>query len=301
MALTIGSLFSGIGGIELGFERTGEFRTIWFCENDPYASAVLEKNFPGVINHDDIKKTDWSCVQSSDVLTGGFPCQDISVAGKGKGIKEGTRSGLWLEFLKAIRTLRPRYAVIENVSALALRGLDIVLVGLAEAGYDAEWFVVRASDVGAPHRRERLFIIAHRNDDGASGQTPAEEGRRRMQAEPLHDADPADPRSQRTQGQSKGQVRRFPAFSWCEGIGRVEDLFNRPDIPEPLVCGADDGISRKLDNAIRRERTKCIGNSVVPQVAQVVAERVLELDAMNTSPASLPGRTLGCSSQRGTR
>jgi DNA (cytosine-5)-methyltransferase 1 len=95
------------------------------------------------------------------MLTGGFPCQDISVAGKGKGIREGERSGLWREYAKAIRSLRPRYALIENVSAITQRGLDIVLADLAEAGYDAEWFTLSASDVGAWHRRERIFIFAY--------------------------------------------------------------------------------------------------------------------------------------------
>ena len=167
--LTIGSLFSGIGGLELGLERTGYFRTIWQCENDTYATKVLEKHWSEVRRYGDITKVDWHTVERPDLICGGFPCQDISVAGKGKGIKEGTRSGLWFEFQKVVGILRPQYVLIENVSNLVKRGLDIVLLGLAEEGYDAEWLDIRASDVGAPHRRERIFIIAYPNSNGALG------------------------------------------------------------------------------------------------------------------------------------
>ncbi len=163
MILTVGSLFSGIGGIDLGLERTGEFKTIWFSEVDDYASAVLKKHWSNVPNYGDIKTIPWRKIRKPDVLCGGFPCQDVSIAGKGAGIKEGTRSGLWKEFAKAIRILRPRYALIENVPMLANRGLDIVLSDLAQIGYDAEWNIISASSVGAPHKRERLFIITYPN------------------------------------------------------------------------------------------------------------------------------------------
>lgn len=159
--LTVGSLFSGIGGIELGLEMTGGFRTLWHSEIEPYACEVLAKHWPGVPNLGDITKINWNEIDRPDVICGGFPCQDISVAGKGAGIAEGTRSGLWFEFRRAIGVLRPRYVIIENVSALVIRGLDIVLADLAQAGYDAEWADIRAADVGAPHRRERIFIVAY--------------------------------------------------------------------------------------------------------------------------------------------
>jgi len=162
--LTVGSLFSGIGGIELGLEATGGFRTIWHSEIDEYACKVLAKHWPDVPNHGDITTIDWSRIDAPDVLCGGLPCQDISVAGKGAGIKDGTRSGLWFEFANAIRVLRPRYVLIENVAALIIRGLDIVLGDLAEIGYDAEWATVQAAQVGAPHKRERVFIVAYPQD-----------------------------------------------------------------------------------------------------------------------------------------
>ncbi len=159
--ISVGSLFSGIGGIELGLERTGNFRTEWFVENNGYARAVLRKHWPGLPIHSDITQMDWSKVAPVDMLTGGFPCQDLSYAGKGAGIKEGSRSGLWKEFYRAIRILRPKFVFVENVSALLSRGLDIVLGDLAAIGYDAEWYCVTASSVGAPHRRDRIFIIAY--------------------------------------------------------------------------------------------------------------------------------------------
>jgi DNA (cytosine-5)-methyltransferase 1 len=160
MTLTIGSLFSGIGGLEYGLELTGGFKTIWNCEIEAYPSAVLRKHWPDCQNLGDIKLVDWATVRTPDVLCGGFPCQDISVAGKGAGIKEGTRSGLWSKFAKAIGILRPRYVVIENVPMLANRGLDIVLADIAKEGYDAEWHNISAASVGAWHKRERIFIIA---------------------------------------------------------------------------------------------------------------------------------------------
>lgn len=163
--MKVGSLFSGIGGIELGFEKQG-FTTEWFVECDRYAQTILRKHWPQAKIYDDVAKVDFRTVPKVEVLTGGFPCQDISNAGQRVGI-EGSRSGLWKEFKRAISQVRPRYAFIENVSALTHRGLDTVLCDLAEIGYDAEWYCVRASDVGAWHRRERIFIIAYRTENVA--------------------------------------------------------------------------------------------------------------------------------------
>lgn len=206
--LTVGSLFSGIGGFDLGLERTGHMRTLWFCEQNPYRRAVLAKHWPGVPIHDDVRAlvadTDGEPDQRSrrdmgrrravvaavqgqsessgvgetsessdeterpmsvpvpyvDVLCGGFPCQDLSVAGKGAGI-EGARSGLWAEFARIIGELRPRYVIVENVPALLARGMGRVLGDLAACGYDAEWDCIPASALGAPHRRDRVWIVAY--------------------------------------------------------------------------------------------------------------------------------------------
>lgn len=165
--LTVGSLFSGIGGIELGLERTKYFKTLWFVENNGFCQRILKKHWPDVPIFGDISEIDWTTMPRAHMLAGGFPCQDISTANpRGEGI-EGSRSGLWKEYAKAIGILRPKYALIENVPALVNRGLNVVLADLAEAGYDAEWFDLRASDFGALHRRGRIFIIAHRGHAGA--------------------------------------------------------------------------------------------------------------------------------------
>ncbi|KKU10800.1 MAG: hypothetical protein UX13_C0003G0012 [Candidatus Woesebacteria bacterium GW2011_GWB1_45_5] len=146
----------------MGFEREG-FQTSWFVENDPYCQAILRKHWPKTPIYGDIKKLDFTKLEHVDILTGGFPCQDISVAGKRKGMA-GSRSGLWSEFSRAIGEIRPRYVVVENVPNLVNLGLEQVLADFARAGYDTEHFMLRASSFGAVHRRKRIFIIATRCD-----------------------------------------------------------------------------------------------------------------------------------------
>jgi DNA (cytosine-5)-methyltransferase 1 len=155
-------LFSGIGGFALGAYWAGlRFDTHYFSEIDDYAIKIYQKRFPDAIGLGDITKIRGSNLPEGEwIISGGFPCQDISVAGKGAGLA-GKRSGLWYEYARIIGELRPRYAIMENVGALSFRGLDAVLGSLAEIGYDAEWQDIRASDVGAPHRRERLWIVAY--------------------------------------------------------------------------------------------------------------------------------------------
>src|SRR5512139_1947664 len=156
-------LFSGIGGFSLGLERAG-MRTVAFCEIEPFCRAVLRKHWPDIPIYEDVRSLTAERLAadgiSVDVICGGFPCQDISVAGKGAGI-EGGRSGLWSEYARIIGELRPRYVIVENVAALLGRGLDRVLGDLAEIGYDAEWHCIPASYVGAPHRRDRVWIVAY--------------------------------------------------------------------------------------------------------------------------------------------
>ena len=160
-------LFSGIGGFSIGFEKAG-FETVAFCEFDENARKVLRKNWPNTPIYNDVKELNYEQLRkdgiSVDIICGGFPCQDISLAGKGAGL-EGERSGLWFEFHRLIEEIKPKYAVIENVSALRSRGLDQVLRSLHEIGYDAEWHCIPASAVGAPHRRDRVWIMAYRNSD----------------------------------------------------------------------------------------------------------------------------------------
>ena len=161
--LTVGSLFAGIGGFDLGLERAG-MRVRWQVEIDPYCQRVLAKHWPDVTRYGDIRTVDWSTVEPVDLLCGGFPCQDISLAGKGAGLT-GERSGLWFEYAKAIAALRPRYVLIENVSALRSRGLDQVLGALASFGYDAEWHCIPACAVGCPQTRDRVWVVAYRQSE----------------------------------------------------------------------------------------------------------------------------------------
>jgi DNA (cytosine-5)-methyltransferase 1 len=156
-------LFSGIGGFSLGLERAG-LQTVAFCEIEPYCKAVLRKRWPHVPCYEDVRTLTATRLAADgiavDVICGGFPCQDISVAGKGAGLA-GARSGLWSEYSRLIGEVRPRWVIVENVSALLGRGLGDVLGDLAALGYDAEWHCIPAAYVGAPHRRDRIWIVAY--------------------------------------------------------------------------------------------------------------------------------------------
>lgn len=161
----LGSLFTGGGGLDLAAtDWTGGPATAWVCENDPHAATVLTARVDAP-NLGDITAVDWATVEPVDVICGGFPCQDISDAGKRAGIT-GTRSGLWSSYVDAIRIIRPRLVIVENVAALAARGLGTVIGDLAALGYDSRWGCVRASDAGAPHRRERIWIVATTDTEG---------------------------------------------------------------------------------------------------------------------------------------
>lgn len=182
--MKIGSLFSGYGGLDLAVAKVTGAEVVWHCEWDDAPSKILEKHFPGIPNYRDVSKVDFTQVEPVDILTGGFPCQDLSLAGKRAGLKDGTRSGLWSQFARAIEELQPKLVVIENVRGLlsakadngmeyseedlasfngkpAIRAMGAVLGDLADLGYDAKWTGVRASDAGAPHQRFRIFIVAY--------------------------------------------------------------------------------------------------------------------------------------------
>jgi DNA-cytosine methyltransferase len=187
--MKIGSLFSGYGGLDLAVAKVTGATVAWHCEWDDAPSKILEKHFPGVPNYRDVTKVDFTQIEPVDILTGGFPCQDLSSAGKRAGLKDGTRSGLWLEFARAIEEIEPKLVVIENVRGLLsakadnrmeyneedlatfkgqspIRAMGAVLGDLADLGFDARWQGVRASDAGAPHQRFRIFIVAYpRNND----------------------------------------------------------------------------------------------------------------------------------------
>ena len=161
--------FAGIGGFSYAAEKlVGGFQTVQFIEIDPYCQQVLNKNFPNIPIHDDIT-TYRAETHSADVITGGFPCTDISQAGRREGITETTRSGLWFQLIRTIRMVRPKYFILENVSAILNNGLDIVLRDIYEAGYDAEWCCIPSSFVGACHQRDRWWLVAYSNSKQSSG------------------------------------------------------------------------------------------------------------------------------------
>ena len=185
--LTMGELFAGYGGLGLGLSLLTDVRTAWVSEVDRPACRVLDARFPDAPNVGDVTAVNWDDVEPVDVLTGGFPCQDASVAGKRGGLTEGTRTGLWLAMRDAINHLKPAVVLVENVKGLhsaraasdmerdqgrvgdrpggpVLRGTGRVLGDLSSLGYDAQWTTVAASLVGAPHIRERVFVVAHKRD-----------------------------------------------------------------------------------------------------------------------------------------
>jgi DNA (cytosine-5)-methyltransferase 1 len=247
--LKVLDLFSGIGGFSLGLERTGGFETVAFCEIEEFPRKVLSKHWPEVPQYEDVRQLTGDIIKrdgiSVDVITGGFPCQDISVAGKQAGIGDGTRSGLWSEIVRLIGDLRPRYVILENVANL-LRGpseqpgewFGKILSDLAECGYDAEWENIPASALGAPHRRERIWIVAH----------PRSEGRERREQEA---------------GSICCKQRATSAFSG-NGILHETDKRLRANTIRNF-----DGLSRGVD------RLKGLGNAVVPQIPELIGNAIL--------------------------
>jgi DNA (cytosine-5)-methyltransferase 1 len=239
---TFGSLFSGIGGMDLGLERAG-WECKWQVEIDPFCTKVLEKNWPGVRRYGDIKTITGPELETVELIAGGFPCQDISlqgaVWGERRGIS-GDRSGLWEEMLRIIGLVRPSYALVENVAAILGNGMGRVLGGLAEIGYDAEWDCLPASAFGAPHQRDRLFLVAY--DWGKRGE-----------------------------GRWSIPVPKFPSIPGFEDVRSVEDVRNRSDLPEPILRRIGDGASNGMD------RLRGCGNSVMPQVAEWIGRRIIGL------------------------
>ena len=241
--ITVGELFAGIGGIGLGLEMTGGFEVKWQVEIDEYASQVLTKHWPDVTRWDDVctfppADGDWTV----DMITAGFPCQDLSFAGKGDGL-EGERSGLFYEIVRIASRLRPRYLLLENVAALLVRGLGEVLRSLAEIGYDAQWHCIPAAAVGAPHRRDRVFILA-------------------------------DAASERVQGLRTTREQILPPYvrpslPLRESPGSGEHFWEI----EPKVRRVVDGLSAGVDRA---KRIKGLGNAVVPQVTHFIGNQILE-------------------------
>ena len=159
MTKRLGSLFSGIGGFELGLQPYG-WEPAWQVEIDPYCRSVLARHWPDVPRYNDIREVNPNELSPVDLVCGGFPCQDISRVGRRQGI-EGEKSGLWSEMARVVGHLRPRYVLVENSTSLTKHGLDRVVGDLAEIGYDAEWDCLPAAAFGAPHIRDRLYLLAY--------------------------------------------------------------------------------------------------------------------------------------------
>lgn len=279
-ALQVLSLFSGIGGLELGLERAG-MRTVGQVEIDPYCQRVLAKHWPDVPRHDDVRTAMdwWSSEQRPrvDVVCGGFPCQDISLAGRRAGIVEGTRSSLWSYMAAAIRVLRPRYVVMENVAAILVRDRDgcipveFVAADLAEIGYDLRGDCVPASALGAPHRRDRWFGVAYPHSDGLRLESVAVA---RGSREAIAGADGTEGSSADVDRAGLPDVQGWGALTERAGW-RTPD---RSDWwgAEPAVGRVVHGVSSRLDRRGRRQRIHALGNAVVPQVAEYVGRLVVE-------------------------
>lgn len=169
--LKVLDLFSGIGGFSLGLERTGGFKTVAFCEIEEFPRRVLSKHWPEAPCYEDVTAADFGALGPVDVVTAGFPCQDLSFAGKGAGLS-GDRSGLFWHILRTVRMVGRPQLLLENVAALLDRGMGSVLGALASVGYDTEWHCIPASAVGAPHRRDRVWIVADPERDEQPWQEP---------------------------------------------------------------------------------------------------------------------------------
>jgi DNA (cytosine-5)-methyltransferase 1 len=297
--MTFGSLFAGIGGFDLGFERAG-MTCKWQVEIDPFARRVLEKHWPNVRRHDDVRtfpptNDEWGV----DVICGGFPCQDISNAGKRAGI-EGERSGLWSEYARIVCFLRPRFVVVENVSAILARGLGRVLGDLAACGYDTEWQCIPASAVGAPHRRDRLWIVAHTegsvfgaNARGSRSGERASQGQAQGRALRQRLRRSNDGRSL----DSSSETRTAMADTASDGVSAKRNILKKTGLAashrndasgcrvasgvrEPADQGwwaTEPAVGRVADGVPNRvHRLRGLGNAVVPQVAEWIGRRLME-------------------------
>ena len=335
--ITVGELFAGIGGIGLGLERTGGFETKWQVEIDDYATRVLEKHWPNVKRHRDVRifpPMRQTCVGPAwyrhdreswyvDLICGGFPCTDISNAGKRAGIR-GAQSGLFYEILRVARILRPEMLLLENVAALLHRGMGTVLGELSQIGFDAEWHCIPAASVGAPHIRDRVFIVAHARHAEPSGRNEIpEESRPRTGSGNQSRSELASCGSQRAmadaerygcerartsilgqdtgadgrddisgggemantgeQRQADNQGRPAPKrMDWSEGTlrdGRGTRANEQWSI-EPAVGRVADGVPARV------HRLRCLGNAVVPQVAELIGQAILAATSQTLGESS---------------
>jgi len=301
MEVTVGSLFSGIGGLDLGLERAG-MKVIWQSEIDPYCCKVLKKHWPEVPNHGNIKEINWQEIQKPNIIAGGYPCQPFSQAGKRKGTQDPRH--LWPWVREAISQLRPDYAILENVPGHLTMGGTEVIGALAEIGYDAEWRVVSAAGLGANHLRKRIIIVAYPSSKHSNGSNDHSKigmecktvsqfgnGCRSQNVAHAHNSG---------SGTSECCVEREPASGVMFGhdsqhgisgccthvansickrtqipIARIFTGIQKFECPtwwqiEPNVGRVADGIPNRVD------RLRGLGNAVVPQVAEYIGRLVME-------------------------
>ena len=300
MDLELLDLFSGIAGFSFADQiMVGGYKTTQFVEKDPYCQSVIRKNFPDIPIHDDIR-TFTAKPGQFDVFTIGFPCQDLSVAGKQRGINDKTRSGLFYESIRLLREVRPRFALFENVRNLLShekgQTFQEVLFQIAKAGYDAEWSVISARDLGACHLRERIWIVAYTNDNGSStskrirvddktnsitqeGQNKTSKSERgsnprnsRTLQQTSETSNTSNTNSSRTQSNSEGLEEPIWKHAF---LNSKERRTLSPDwtryVSEPSLCRGDDGLRGRV------ARIKAMGNSIVPQCAAVPLQRIKDL------------------------
>jgi len=279
-------LFSGIGGFSLGLERAG-FETVAFCEIEEFPRKVLAKHWPDVPCYEDVRELTGERLKadgiSVDLICGGYPCQPFSSAGKRGG--ENDDRHLWPEVARLISEIHPDFCLFENVAGHITLGLDQVLSDLEGLGYTSEAFVIPACAVNAVHRRDRVWIIAHSDNAGnsasrrgANGNGAQEVKGRENESQPQsvgHNEDAAYSSSirQQGQGQSEQSIGAEAHSDWEAGFtGSICE--QRVRETEPIICGGNDGVSRKLD----RHRLKALGNAVVPQIPEIIGRAIMEMD-----------------------
>lgn len=269
--MKIGSLFSGIGGLELGLERAGLGPVLWQVEIDVFCRGVLATHWPQARRFEDVRRVDPATLPAVDLICGGFPCQDVSSAGRGAGL-DGARSGLWREFHRIVWFAQPKWVVVENVASGKRRWLSRVRMDLALLGYDSLAVEVSAFDVGAPHRRARVFVLAS-NTYGAALRN-AEQRLSARRPRGVRDEGEAEPRDAGRAGPSAdadGQGQLQPS-----GRGRAQWEWSldgggeRWSVVAP-VRGVAHGVPRRLD------RLRSLGNAVVPQCAEAIGRLIVEI------------------------
>ncbi len=251
---TVGSLFSGVGGLDLGLERAG-FEVRWQVEWDQSCLEILERHWPEVPKYEDVQQLSSSTLETVDLISGGFPCQPVSVSGKRKGTSDPR--WLWPHFARLVGELRPQYVLVENVPALTSQGGAEVLADLVTLGYNAEWHHLPAGAFGATHLRWRFFLVAH---SGSTAPQLANAARGQEWVAPIP-LQPEGVSPQDWQVDAEGRLANPLIARWEEAEGHPS--------PPPWIQGMDDGAASRVD----RERQ--IGNAVVPQVAEAVGRWLL--------------------------